>query len=109
MIQLIRRSRLEIIMELLDLCVRPGLPRAALLTKAHLHTSKLHDILFGLLDDRMIKVETRPRSFSGQKRDTDYYLRTDHGDEIMSNFRELTSHLTTVGSPSRSGSNKSKD
>jgi len=109
MIYLIRRSRFEICMEILELCVPPGIPRVALLRKANLNNGKLHDILFGLLDDHVIKIETRPRSFSGQKRDTDYYLRTEYGDEIIRNFRELKSRLTTSGSPSASGSRRSKD
>ena len=94
----IRRSRFEVLMEILDLCVFPGLSCSSIINRANINHGVFHDLLFGLIDDKLINVETRPRSVSGQKRETDYFLRTPDGDKLLNEFEELRGRLTRVGS-----------
>lgn len=88
-------------MEIIELCQHPGLSRDSLRIKANINHGKLHDLLFGLIDDQLIDVETRPNSVSGQKRETDYFLRTPDGDKLLINFKEIRARLTRSGSPSK--------
>ena len=95
----IRRSRFEVLMEIIELCQHPGLSRQSLLIEANINHGKLHDLLFGLIDDQLIDVETRPNSVSGQKRETDYFLRTPDGDQLINDFKEIRARLTRAESP----------
>jgi predicted transcriptional regulator len=96
----VRRSRFEILMIFLEVCVNPGASCSTILNKANINHSVFHELLFGLLDDHLINVETRPNSVSGQKRETDYFLRTPKGDQLINDFKELRSRLTRAESPS---------
>ena len=94
------RSRFEILMIILELCVNPGASCSSLLNKANINHEVFHDLVFGLIDDQLINVETRPLSVSGQKRETDYFLRTPKGDQLINDFKELRSRVTRAESPS---------
>lgn len=86
-------------MEILELCVFPGLSCSSILNRANINHGVFHDLLFGLIDDKLINVETRPHSISGQKRETDYFLRTPKADKLLNEFEELRGRLTRAESP----------
>lgn len=89
-----RRSRFEICIEIIELCQYPGLPITRLIHAANYSWGPLRRILFGLLRGELIEIETRPESFTGEKRKTDYYVRTLEGDEVLSKFNEIREQLT---------------
>ena len=98
-----RRSRFELIVEIIDLCVSPGLPITRLGSEARVTTDKLSDILYELVTGELISVETRSHSFIGDKRETDYYVRTPDGDEMISEITGIRKRLSRPGAPTRSG------
>ena len=87
-------------MEIIDLCQIPGLPMTRLQIRANLCHSLLKVLLFGLLDEKLIEVETRPLAFDGSKRVTEYYVRTKDGDEILDQFKELKEKISIEVAPS---------
>ena len=78
-----RRSSSEIGLEIVSLCNYPGLPLTRLMTRANLNHTKLREILFMLIEDRLIKTDTRKISYTGQKRETAYYVTTPEGDQAL--------------------------
>jgi predicted transcriptional regulator len=92
-----RRSRLELIMEIIELCRGPGLPLTRLGSEARVNTSKLSDILMELVTGEIISVETRSQSFSDYKRETDFYVRTSEGDELIRDFDGVKKRLSKPG------------
>lgn len=85
-------------MEIIGLCQSPGLSRSGLVTKANVNSSKLMKILFGLIDDQLLRIETRKTSSAGLRRVTDYYLRTIEGDALIKDFQEVKERISTSGS-----------
>ncbi len=100
---MVRRSRFEIIIETLELCRGAGLPKSRLSQLANVNTEKLSDILLELMTGELVSVETRSRSYSGQGRETDFYLRTEDGDTLIERFSLVKKRLTRPGAPTRSG------
>lgn len=96
-----RRSHFEICMEIIELCQIPGLPFTRLMSKANISWRPLMEILVNLIEGDIIEVETRSLSFVGYKRETDYYIRTNEGDEIVSQFNELRERLPIKESQSK--------
>jgi predicted transcriptional regulator len=97
-----RRSRLELIIEVIELCVYPGLPLTRLGLKSRVSTDKLSDILMELVTGDLLSVETRSRSFSGHNRETDFYIRTSEGDELIRDFTGVKERLPRPGAQTRS-------
>lgn len=97
-----RRSRFELIVEILDRCVSPGLPITRLGSDARVTTDKLSDILMELVTGDLISVETRSRSFIGDKRETDFYIRTSDGDELIKDITGIRKRLSKPGAQTRS-------
>ena len=103
-----RRSRFELCMEIIDLCNSPGLTRSSIVTKANINSSRIREILFGLIEDRLLKTETRKYSPAGGRLDTDYYIRTREGDDLIKDFKNVRSRITKEGPPSAQGTQRSK-
>lgn len=82
-------------MEIIALCNAPGLSRSGLVTKANVNSVKISDILFGLIEDKLLKTETRKYSPGGFRMNTDYYIRTNDGDHLIKDFKDLKQRLTT--------------
>ncbi len=97
-----RRSRFELIIEIIELCVSPGLPLTRLGSDARVNTDKLSDILMELVTGELISVETRSRSFVGDKRQTDFYIRTLDGDAMIQNITGIKKRLSRPEAPTRS-------
>lgn len=91
--ELSRRSRFELCFEIIELCKFPGLPISRLSSNARVPANRLSDLLFKLIEDQLIHVETRPRSVTGDKRKTDYYVRTPEGENILNDYTELRSKI----------------
>lgn len=70
---------------------------------ANLNYKLLSELLFGLIERELIKKETRPTSFDGQKRVTDWYHRTPEGDDLYLKFKEIEESLSISEAHSRSG------
>jgi predicted transcriptional regulator len=87
--------------EIIELCRGSGLPKTQLGREANVGIDKLSDILLELMTGDLISVETRSRSFSGDKRETDFYLRTRDGDTLIERFSEVRERLSTPGAPRR--------
>lgn len=92
-----RRSRFELIIEVIELCVFPGLPKTRLSTCSNINSDKLSDILMELVTGELLEVETRPRSFAGNKRETDFYVRTSDGDELIRDIKGVKERLSIEG------------
>ncbi len=103
-----RRSRFELCMEILGLCKSPGLTRSSLVMKANVNSGRISSILFALVDDRLLRTETRKTAPSGNRRDTDYFIRTREGDDLIKDFKNVRSRITKEGAPSAQGSQRSK-
>ncbi len=103
-----RRSSFEICLEIIELCNHPGLPLSRLMTRANLNHTKIKHILFKLIEDKLIETETRPRSFTGQKRDTDYFIRTREGDWILKEHSMGSQRTASEGTPLQSRSMQSR-
>lgn len=97
-----RRSRFELIIEIIELCVSPGLPITRLGSDARVNTHKLSDILMELVTGDLISVETRPLSFAGDNRVTDFYIRTSDGDELIDDITLVRKRLSRPGAHSGS-------
>ena len=97
-----RRSRFELIIEIIELCVSPGLPITRLGSDARVNTDKLSTILMELVTGDLISVETRSRSFVGDKRETDFYIRTSDGDELIKDITGIKERLSRPGAQTRS-------
>ena len=96
-----RRSRFELLVEIIELCKFPGLPKTYIARNAGINSFRLNDILFGLIEDKLIKIETRPRSLLGQKRKTDYFIRTPDGETFIQDFTGLKARSTRSGAQPR--------
>ena len=103
-----RRSRFELCMEIIGLCNSPGLSRSGLVTKANVNSSRIREILFGLIEDKLLKTETRKFSPGGFRLDTDYFIRTREGDALIKDFKAVKKRITTKGAPSVRGTHKSR-
>ena len=103
-----RRSRFELCMEIIALCNHPGLSRSGLVTKANVNSSKIREILFGLIDDKLLKTETRKHSPGGFRLNTDFYIRTREGDSLIKDFNEVKKRISTEGSQGARGIQRSK-
>lgn len=101
-----RRSRFELCMEIIGLCNSPGLARSGIVTKANVNSSKIKEILFGLIDDKLLITETRKYSPGGFKLKTDYYIRTKEGDALIEDFNDVKKRITIEGSQSGQGTQK---
>lgn len=97
-----RRSRFELLVEIIELCKFPGLSRSRINRDLRGNSTTVNEILFGLLDSGLLKVETRPRSQLGQKRETDFYLRTTKGDQFHHDFMTLKERSTRLGAQTQS-------
>ena len=97
-----RRSRFELIVEIIELCVTPGLPITRLGSDARVNTHKLSDILMELVTGDLISVETRSRSYAGAHRETDFYIRTSDGDELIEDITGVRKRLSRPGAQTRS-------
>ena len=96
-------------MEIIELCKFPGLARSSLVSEANIHSSKIMTILFSLIDDQLIKTETRKYSPAGFNKNTDYYIRTREGDDLIKDFKDVRARISLEGAPSTRGSPRSKD
>ena len=96
-----RRSRFELLVEIIELCKFPGIPKTFLSRNARINSYRLNDILFGLIEDKLIKVETRPQSQLGQKRKTEYFIRTPDGETFIRDFTGLRERSTRSGAHTR--------
>ena len=94
-----RRSRFEICMEIIGLCQTPGLSRASLETKANVRYRTILPILFGLIDDQILRTETRKISPRGLKRSTEYFIRTPEGDALNADIEAIKERLSMLGAP----------
>lgn len=99
-----RRSRFELCMEIIGLCKSPGLARSSLVTKANVNSAFIIDILFGLVNDRLLETETRKISPKGKRRITDYYILTPEGAELIKDFHDVRGRITSQGAQSESRS-----
>lgn len=70
------------------------------MTRANVSYKKLLPILFGLIDDQLLRAETRKFSPMGSKIKTDYYVRTREGDTLIKDFDDLTGRISLEGAPS---------
>lgn len=103
-----RRSRFELCMEIIGLCNAPGLSRSEIVTKANVNSSRIREILFGLIDDQLLKTETRKHSPGGFRLNTDYLIRTREGDELIKDFKDVRKRISTEGSQEARGIQRSK-
>ena len=105
-----RRSRFELCMEIIGLCNSPGLSRSGLVTKANVTSSRIHEILFGLIDDQLLKTENRKYSPGGFRmmKGTDYYIRTQEGDDLIKDFNGVKERITIEGSQGARGIQRSR-
>ena len=94
-----RRSRFELLVEIIELCKFPGLPKTYLARNVRTNTGMITDVLFGLVEDKLIRVETRPRSRLGQRRETEFFVRTPDGDSFIRDFTGVRERLTKSGAP----------
>jgi hypothetical protein len=69
--------------------------------EASVGLDKLSDILLELMTGELISVETRSRSLSGDKRETDFYLTTRDGDVLIERFSLVKKRLTRPGAQTR--------
>ena len=104
-----RRSRFELCMEIIDLCNAPGLSRSGLVTKANVNSSHIREILFGLIEDQLLKTETRKFSPGGFRLKTDYFIRTREGDDLVKDFKDVRERITLEGAHPRTGSPRRTD
>ncbi len=95
-------------MEIIELCNAPGLSRSGVVTKANVDSSKIRQILFGLIADRLLKTETRKFSPGGYKMKTDYYIRTREGDDLIKDFQNVRKRISTEGAQSVQDIRRSK-
>ena len=95
-----RRSRFEICLEIIELCQTPGIPVTPLGLASRCTYATLKEILSSLLTGELLKIETRPISYSGGKRKTNYYVRTVEGDKVLTKFNEIEKRISMSGSPS---------
>lgn len=86
-------------MSIIELCQLPGLPITRVMTSANVSWSTVKTVLFALIDDQLIKVDTRPLSLDGKKRETDFYVLTEEGDQLRTDFNEMKEKLSISGSP----------
>ena len=86
-------------MAIIELCQLPGLPITRVMTRANVSFSTVKTVLFALIDDQLIKVETRPLDFNEKNRETDFYVLTEKGDQVRTDFNELKQRISTSGSP----------
>jgi len=89
-------------MEIIELCQYPGLPKTRLMNVSNLSWKTFKNIIFSLIDQELIEVETRDISYSGQDRVTDYFIRTSQGDDTIVQFKSLREKLSIEGAPSKS-------
>jgi len=94
-----RRSRFELLVEIIELCKFPSISKTYLMGNVRTNHGTLTDILFGLVEDKMIKIETRPHSRLGKRRETDYFLMTPDGETFIQDFTGLKERLTKSGAP----------
>lgn len=99
-----RRSRFELCMEIIGLCSSPGLARSSLVQQANVNSAHIMDILFGLVNDKLLKTETRKLSPRGLRRKTDYFILTPEGEELVRDFKDVRGRITSEGSQSGSRS-----
>lgn len=97
-----RRSRFEIIIEILEACQGQGLPKNRIGNRVGVHAHKVKDVLVELVTGELIESQTRPFSFSGQERETVWFSRTREGDQVMRDFKGARERLSTPGARSQS-------
>ncbi len=90
-----RRSRLELIVSIIELCQSPGIAKSNLKLKGNIGTQIFNDLLEGLQTRELIEKEIRPLSHTGLRRPTEYYTRTPEGDKLIRQFSDLRERLTT--------------
>lgn len=93
-----RRSRLEVIFDVLRLLKGQGLPKARIVSGANVNHGILAEIIFGLFEKELVSSEIRDRSFSGFKRETEWFFLTPEGQEIVEDFEGLKSRITVTES-----------
>ena len=96
-----RRSKFEVCFEIIELCQYPGIPISRLVRDARMNIDPLRKILSTMLTGELLRIETKPLSISGDRRKTDYYIRTPEGDELHKQFRELVKRISMSESQSK--------
>lgn len=94
-----RRSDFQLCLEIIELCQYPGGSITTLMNRSGLNYYKIKKILFGLVENELIQIEERDHSPSGDRRKTDYFIRTQDGHEVLKKANELTERLPIEGSP----------
>lgn len=89
-----RRSKFEVCLEIIELCQYPGIPLTRLCRDARVNWDPLKEILSSLLTGELLRIETRPLSFTGDRRKTDYYVRTSEGDKVHKKFKEIKERIS---------------
>ena len=97
-------------MEIIGLCNSPGLSRSGLVTKANVTSSRINEILFGLINDKLLKTENRKYSPGGFRmmKGTEYYIRTNEGDDLIKDFNDVKKRISTEGSQGVQGTQRSR-
>ena len=95
-----RRSKFEICIEIIELCQIPGIPLTRLILASRVNWSPLKDILSALVSGELLKTEIRPFNPLGHKRKTEYYVRTEEGDKVLTKVNEIKRRIAMWGSPS---------
>lgn len=90
----VKRSKFEILMDIIELCRFPGLPRTRLMEKSNLNYIALQNFMIELIENGILIVETRSFSYTGQKRETKYLVSTKEGNKIIDQFKEIKKNLS---------------
>ena len=95
-----KRTKFELNVEIIELCQYPGISLTRLVRFSRINWNPIKEILSTLISGELLKIETRPHSETGQKRETNYYVRTAEGDKALIKFKETRKRISMSGSPS---------
>lgn len=96
-----KRSKFQLHVIIIELCKNPGgVSLTRLVRFSRINWGPLKEILSTLITGELLKVETRHHSETGQKRETQFYIRTNKGESVLREFKDLKKRITMSGSRS---------